>query len=127
MRIDTGRTAFLIVDMQRCFVEAGGAFAIPGAEKMLEPLGELAQACRARGVPVLLTAHVLRPDHSNAGPLEQLVPEIRQGVIDDGTESAEVDARLRIASTDVVVKKPRFGAFQGTDLELLLRSWGVDT
>ncbi len=34
---------------------------------------------------------------------------------------------LVVAPGDILLDKPRFGAFHGTDLELILRSRGIDT
>jgi hypothetical protein len=44
-----------------------------------------------------------------------------------GSESAEFHECLVIDGKDVILEKPRFGAFHCTDLELLLRSRGIDT
>ena len=43
------------------------------------------------------------------------------------TSSAFKDAKLLVEAKDIVLEKPRFGAFHGTDLELILRSRGIDT
>ena len=48
-------------------------------------------------------------------------------MINKGSPSAEFDARLIIDESDVILEKARFGAFHGTDLELLLHSKGIDT
>jgi biuret amidohydrolase len=36
-------------------------------------------------------------------------------------------SRLEVLAGDIVLEKPRFGAFHGTDLELILRARGVDS
>lgn len=120
-------TALVLVDMQRCFVDGSSPFAIPGAEPLVQTLNSLAEKCRASGVVVIFTAHVIRPDHSNAGTLPKLVPDVAQGMIDDGNEEAALRDDLAIAPEDIVVGKPRFSAFAGTDLELILRTRGIET
>jgi nicotinamidase-related amidase len=52
---------------------------------------------------------------------------VAQGVIDDGSVSAELHPELDIVPGDIIVAKPRFGAFHGTDLETILRAAGIDT
>jgi ureidoacrylate peracid hydrolase len=125
--IDARRTAFLNVDLQNCFVE-GYPVSAPDGPALLRRLNTFAATCRSTGVRVIHTAHVLRPDGSNAGPLlGELLAEAGAGLIDRGAHSAALHRDLVVAPHDVVLEKPRFGAFQGTDLEMILRTAGVDT
>ena len=74
------------------------------------------------------TSHVLRPDGSNTGVLGELVPAvIEKGFLNKGTRTAALHDSLVVEPSDVLLEKPRFGAFHGTDLELVLRSRGIDT
>jgi ureidoacrylate peracid hydrolase len=57
----------------------------------------------------------------------QIIPPVKQGVINDGADSAALHKGIRLGEGDILLKKPRFGAFHGTDLELILRSKGIDT
>ena len=120
-----GRTALINVDMQNCFVE-GSPVSAPGGLALLSLINELASTCRAAGILVVHASHVLRPDGSNAGLLAQN-PLIASGMINKGCASAALHDRLIVDSADILLEKPRFGAFHGTDLELLLRSRGIDT
>src|SRR5690242_14946218 len=107
--------------MQRRFV----ARAARGLE-VLSQINALAAACRSAGIAVIHTAHVLRPDGSNMGLLSD-IPAIRDGELNKGAETAALHPELVVDERDVLVEKPRFGAFYGTDLELLLRCRGIDT
>jgi nicotinamidase-related amidase len=71
--IDPTRTALLVVDLQRCFVD-DSPVAAPERPAVVRRLTELAAVCREQGVGVLHTRHVVRPDHSNAGLLAEVVP-----------------------------------------------------
>ena len=64
---------------------------------------------------------------SNAGLLAEIVPAVAHGVIDDGNPMAELHPDLDVVPGDIVLTKPHFGAFHGTDLETILRAAGVDT
>ena len=125
LTVDPARTALVNVDMQNCFVE-GSPVSAPGGRALLDRINELAAACRAAGVLVVHARHVLRPDGSNAGLLAE-IPVVAEGIINKGSPSAEFHSSLVIEDRDVLLEKPRFGCFHGTDLELLLRSRGVDT
>jgi nicotinamidase-related amidase len=125
LTIVPNRTALVNVDMQNCFVE-NSPVAAPGGVELLERINRLASKCRQAGILVIHVRHVLRPDGSNAGILMD-IPPIREGMINQGSESAAFHRNLIIDERDILLDKPRFGAFHGTDLELLLRSRGIDT
>ena len=118
--------ALINVDMQNCFVE-NSPVAAPGGPEVMERINRLIAACRAAGVLVVHTAHVVRPDGSNIGVMGEIIPPVSDGVIDKGSPSAELHGGLDVANGDILLDKPRFGSFHGTDLELILRARGVDT
>lgn len=120
------RTAFIKVDLQNCFVE-GYPVSAPDGPAVLRRLNAFADVCRRAGIRVIHTAHILRADGSNAGVLAEYIPEIRDGMINRGSHAAAFHKDLVIDPRDVVLEKPRFGAFHGTDLEIILRSNGIDT
>jgi nicotinamidase-related amidase len=117
------RTALVNVDLQNYFVENA-----PDGFTVLERVNRVAAACRQAGILVVHTAHVLRPDGSNTGVLGELIPEVREdGFLYEGSRSAALNEGLVVEPGDVLLQKPRFGAFHGTDLELILRGRGIDT
>ena len=116
------KAALLNVDLQGYFVDT-----TPGGAELLERLNRLARVCRGCGVLVVHTAHVLRPDGSNIGVMGDIIPVIREGLIHKGSETAALHDNLDIQAQDILLDKPRFGAFHGTDLEVILRSKGIDT
>ncbi len=117
-----GRTALVNVDLQNFFVDSAET-----GPTLVHRINQLAEACREAGILVIHTAHILRPDGSNIGILGEIVPEIGDGLLNRGAETAALYAGLNVDPRDVVLEKPRFGAFYGTDLELILRSRGIDT
>ena len=120
------RTALINVDLQRCFVRESPVYA-PGGAAVLERLNRLAAVCREAGVTVVHTRLVLRPDGSNLGMFGETSPPARAGILNEDAPSAQLDEELVVLPGDIVLDKPRFGAFFGTDLELILRSRGIDT
>jgi biuret amidohydrolase len=121
-----GRTALLNIDMQNCFVE-GSPIAAPDGLLVLERINQLAAACRKAGIRVIHASVVMRPDGSNLGVLAQFSPPVREGILNKGTQSAALHSGLQVDPRDILIDKPRFGAFYGTDLELILRTHGIDT
>ncbi len=112
--------------MQNAFVE-GSPVSAPEGPQVLERLNHLAGVCHEVGIQVIYTAHVVRPDHSNIGVLGKVVPPVQEGLIDEGSASASLHAGVQVREGDIVLKKPRYHAFHGTDLELILRQKGIDT
>lgn len=120
------RTALINVDMQNCFVE-GSPISAPEGRLVLERINRLAAVCRAAGILVIHVSHTLRADGSNMGLLWELAPVVKEGIITKGSASAALHRGLVVDPRDILLEKPRFGAFHGTDLELILRSRGIDT
>lgn len=116
------RTALLNVDMQNCFVEAA-----QDGMATLDRINRLAMVCRTAGVLVIHTSHVLRADGSTMGLLGELVPMIKRGTLTEGAPSAALHPNLVVDARDVLLEKPRFGAFHGTDLEAILRGRGIES
>ncbi len=137
--LDPARVAFVIIDMQRDFVEPGGFGAALGNDVSLlrsaiAPIGAVLAACRAAGVLVIHTREGHRPDLSDlngakhrrgrfatrigdAGPMGRIL--IR------GAEGHEIIAELRPEAGEPVIDKPGKGAFYATDLETILRGRGI--
>ena len=124
--IDCERTALLAIDLQNQFVSSSPV-AAPEGSHVVARLNTLARECRRVGIPVIWTRHVVRPDRSNAGLLARLVPAVNDGVIDATASSAALHASVEVSEGDIVLDKPRFGCFHGTDLGVILRSRGITT
>lgn len=120
------RTALINVDMQNCFVE-GAPISAPDGRAVLDRINRLAAVCRRAGVLVVHTSNVFRPDGSNLGILGEINPPVRAGMLNKGAASAALHPDLVVDARDILLEKPRFGAFHGTDLELILRSRGLDS
>lgn len=126
LSLDPRRTALVNVDMQRCFVE-GSPLASPEGPALVTRVNELARACRETGALVVHTRGWLRPDGSNLGRVPELVPQFITDLYTAGAATALFPEGLEVAPEDVVLDKPRYGAFHGTDLDLVLRAAAVDT
>lgn len=120
------RTALLNVDMQNCFVE-GGPLASPDGPALVTRINRVTEVCRKAGVLVVHTRMWMRPDGSNLGVMREFSPPFILDLISEGTPAAELHGSLTVEPGDVVLNKPRYGAFHGTDLDMILRSRGVDT
>jgi biuret amidohydrolase len=128
-RIHPARTAMVVVDMQNDFVAQGAAMETPAARAMVPRLSESLRICREAGIRVIYTAHdVHRRDGCDMGLFDDIHPPIAQrDALVDGTPGAEIYPELAPAAGEHVIKKHRYSGFFGTDLDIILREWGVDT
>jgi len=124
--IQPRRTAVIVVDMQNCFVE-NSPFAAPGGIEVLHRLNKVVDQYRSGGASIIFTRHVMRNDGSNIGIMATCLPPVKQGVINEDRPSSALHTKLNVRPSDVILLKPRFGSFESTDLELVLRQRGIDT
>jgi biuret amidohydrolase len=142
-RLQPRRSALLVIDMQRGFLEPGAALEVPAGRAIIPNVGKLIEACRHRRVPVIFTQFVyatavpcLRgepfgPEHLPARPGEPtglgrpsgncLVPSDAE----PGPNSGEIVPELALRREELVVRGHTYDKFHGTPLDLALRSQDV--
>lgn len=130
--IDPAKTALINVDLQNVFVE-GFEFSATDGPDVIQRLNNLSAVCRAHGMKVIHTINELRADGSNRGVAAEVVTAYlqstganRKGGITEGTDPAKLHKSLDVQESDILLTKPRYGAFTGTDLDLILRSNGIE-
>lgn len=129
--INPDRTAHLVIDMQRDFVEQGRPMEVPMARHRLPRMAELVTNSRMLGIPVIYTQHVLL-ENFDVSPLETgIQPHLKTSGMRSGTDGIEIVDDLKPAKKDVVITKHRYDAFHNTQLESVLNTIrgyrGVDT
>lgn len=120
-RLEAGRAALLVHDMQRYFLARFDAGETPLAPAVAN-LARLLERCRALGVPVFYTAQRGNQDRRDRGLQADLWgPGMR--AVDE--HEAMIDA-LAPADGDHVLVKHRYSAFQRSNLEAMMRARGRD-
>ena len=126
--IDPNKTAMIVVDMQNDFVASGAAMETPAAREIVPKLAEALRICRDAGIKIIYTAHVHRRDGCDMGLFDDLHPPIaNRNALVDGTPGVDIYPELAPAVGEHVIKKHRYSGFFGTDLDMILREWSVDT
>ena len=141
VNVDLDRTALLIIDMQRDFLEPGGFGESLGNDvsrlrAAIGPCREILDAARSMGLLVIHTREGHRPDLSDA-PLAKLhrgEPKARIGepgpmgrILVRGEPGHDIIDDLAPLPGEPVIDKPGKGAFYQTDLDLMLRNRAVST
>jgi biuret amidohydrolase len=138
--IDLPKTALIIIDMQRDFLEPGGFGETLGNDVSrlavaVAPCRAVLDAARRRGMLVIHTREGHRPDLSDAPPakVERGVPSLRIGapgpmgrILVRGEPGHDIVPALYPAEGEPVIDKPGKGAFYQTELELMLRNRGIE-
>jgi biuret amidohydrolase len=126
--INPATTAMIVVDMQNDFVAEGAPLQSEQALALAEELAQTLTFCRDNGIRVVYTAHVHREDGCDMGLYDDLYPPIEQrAALVDGSPGADIYPVLAPAPGEHVIKKHRYSGFFATDLDLILREWGVDS
>jgi nicotinamidase-related amidase len=139
--IDLDRTALVIIDMQRDFLEPGGFGAALGNDvsklnAAVGPCKQVLSAARRLGMLVIHTREGHRPDLTDAPPhkVERGDPATRIGapgpmgrILVRGEPGHDIIPELYPTASEPVIDKPGKGAFYQTDLDLMLRNCGIDT
>ncbi|MGN0659244.1 MAG: cysteine hydrolase family protein [Emergencia sp.] len=124
------KTAVLVIDMQKAFVEPGAAHCISGAAATVPAIGSLLQEAREKGVSVFWICRQYRTDGSDVEFTRRdawLAGGKTMAPGSTGINSCELADGLTQQPGDYLIIKPRWSAFFQTELDLILRRKGIDT
>lgn len=114
--------ALLVLDLQVAFSSPGGAFG-NDAGPVIERLNGFLRACRGRGLPVIFSSYLLRPDLADAGLLRENPAAAH---FTDGAPGAGLDPRLERDPADLETRHHRPGALHESELGSILHGLGCD-
>lgn len=140
--IQPSHTALVVVDMQRDFCLPGGAFDQQGIDismypEMVPRLSRLLDAAREAQATVIFIQMTVLPGRRSESPA-QIRFNMRMHLEDrgplqplwytvDGSEGQAVIPELAPIEGELLVRKYRSSSFWGTNLDMLLRSNGIQT
>jgi biuret amidohydrolase len=141
LAIDVDRTALVIIDMQRDFLEPGGFGETLGNKVSLldaavKPCMAVLDAARRLKMLIVHTREGHRPDLSDApkAKVERGEPHLRIGakgpmgrILIRGEPGHDIVPKLYPKEGEVVIDKPGKGAFYATDLHAVLQNRGIET
>ena len=133
---EPGRTALVVVDMQRGFLDPGEAMEVPPAREIVPVIQSLLGLFRAKRLPVVFTEFVygesvpvligsLHPEHRPAPPGAPRGFGLPSSSCLEGTASAQTVPDLAPRPGEIVVRKRGYDAFSGTLLDTALRARNV--
>jgi ureidoacrylate peracid hydrolase len=144
VRIDTGRTAIIVVDMQNAFCSKDGMFDVlwgldeAKVGRVVKADKKVIEAARSAGIKIVYLRMAYRPDLANAGGPEspnywkepgmvamRQHPEWRGKFITIGGWDWEIIDELKPEPADIVVDKNRYSGFANTELDAVLRTHNI--
>jgi biuret amidohydrolase len=133
---EPGRTALVVVDMQRGFLDPGEAMEVPPARDSVAAIQSLLALFRGKRMPVVFTEFVyseeapllvgrLHPEHQPAKPGAPRGFGLPSSSCLEGTPSADTVPDLAPRPGELVVRKRGYDAFAGTALDPALHARNV--
>ncbi|UEM20265.1 cysteine hydrolase [Skermanella mucosa] len=134
-----GRTALVIIDMQRDFIEPGGFGEALGNDvaplaALVPHVRRLLDGCRAAGLTIIHTREAHEPDLSDCPPAKRLrgSSDLRIGdfgpmgrILVKGEPGNAIVDDLAPLADEIVIDKPGKGAFYATHLGDILAERGI--
>lgn len=127
--ITPDRAALMIVDMQNDFVSPEGkmaefGFYLGNVRETINPIKNLLQAARALHYPVLHTSMI---NDVNQNPVSWFAFWGEPAVTLPGSWGADYIDELKPQKGELIITKYTYGAFEGTNLNTILRRKGIKT
>lgn len=143
LRLDTKKTALVVVDMQNAYASPGGyldiaGFDIAGAAAAIGKIAEAVTAARAAGIPVIFLQNGWDENYveaggpgspnwhkSNAMKTMRNKPELMGKLLAKGGWDYQIVDALTPQPGDILIPKTRYSVFFNTNIDSFLRSRGI--
>ncbi|KAK8465106.1 hypothetical protein PHAVU_010G147700 [Phaseolus vulgaris] len=128
MAEESNRTALLVIDMQKDFIEGGGSLLVKGGKEIVPNVIKAVDVARQRGI---LIVWVVREHDPLGRDVElfrrHLYAAGKVGPLSKGSEGLELVDGLVIKEEDYKLVKTRFSAFFATHLHSVLQGAGINS
>lgn len=133
-KLDPGKTALIVIDMQNTFCDEGAPAEVAQSRGIVPNLNALTPRLRELGVPVIWVLHA-NSHYKGASDWGMFYDNFVSGEVRARTvqgnapENQAVYSALQVDPTDMIVVKNRYSALipGSSSLERVLRSLGLDT
>lgn len=119
------RSALILIDMERGFIDRESAHCIAQAEATIPSCIRALSIARLKNIPIFFVKRHYRADGSDVECTRYAAWVNGGKSMRPGTEGAEEPHGLAPMEGDYSIIKPRWSAFFGTELDLILRRLGV--
>jgi isochorismate hydrolase len=120
--IDLSKSALMVIDMQHYFCDDSSHASLPAAQAIIPNIRKLVSSYRANGYPVVFTRHAHRK-----GEDPGIMGKWWSDLMWEGSIDSRIIPEFEPSDEEIVVRKSRYSAFQGTDLEHTLPERNVES
>lgn len=121
MKPDINKTALLVIDMQKFFLDPDSPTFTCGGMAIISKIKHLISTFRESGRPIIFTRHVHHPERIDVG----IMGWWWEGMCIEGSTESEIHDDLRPLQNEKIIFKHRYSAFYNTDLEIILRCLNI--
>ncbi len=114
--------ALLIIDLQRDFVDRGGALYFEGAEKVVDPIIELVEDFKSKDLPIITT----QDWHDENDREFENWPKHCVANTEGAAPTEKLERALEGYEKHYSIKKTRFSAFYKTNFDDLIKELDLD-
>jgi ureidoacrylate peracid hydrolase len=133
-KLDSTKTALLVIDMQSTFCEPGSPAEVPESRNIVDPINFLTRELRLRNIPIFWVLHT-NTHLGNKSDWEIFFNHVVNDDVRNRTINSLAPGKqtvwkdLETASQDIVITKNRYSALipGSSTLENMLRNYGLDT
>ena len=130
--LESSNTALIVVDVQNDFCHRKGVFGkyrkanLDQVQQAVENLSTLIDKCREYNIPIVFIQTIHSPWTNSPTWLKRMEGSAEKMRICPPNEFGSQFYTVKPAEQDCIVTKHRYSAFVGTDLNLILRSRGIE-
>ena len=126
-------TALLIIDMQNDNMSLGGKSEKSGAvehakkQNIVKHISQLIEKAHSLKIPVIHNQFIVSKEAKEVGDNAPIFKSIKEiGSVVEGSWGAATVDGIEISPEDFVLKRTRMSAFNGTQLDIILKNLGVE-
>jgi nicotinamidase-related amidase len=114
-------TALLVMDVQGATMKM-----LKNSESFIQVISKAIQKARSSKIPVIYVVVSFRKGYPEVNPNNKSFSRLKSGAMSfDDHEASQVPESIAPRADEVTIIKKRVSAFTGSDLEVVLRSFGI--
>ncbi len=122
-RLDLTKSALIVIDMQRYFLEDGANAYLDAPKSLLPNVLKLINAFRETKRLIIFTRHV----HKKGENPGQMWKWWKGKLPWEGEKQAELVDEIKPAANELFITKTKYSVFEGTDINVQLKDLGINT
>jgi ureidoacrylate peracid hydrolase len=122
-----GKTALLVIDAQNIYAAPESPLYVASIQDSIKNINALTESFATAGRPVIYVRHVHRADGRDAGRMFDFGGTAEPVSFVEGSAAADYVPELTIVPSGLHITKRRYSSFEGTELDAILRTLGVNT